>query len=67
MGYIIAGSNLSNAERPVVSNTVEAVVDALRLLAELQSDGYQVRIATSDGDKVTTEDLKARAAAGERL
>ncbi|ACL57084.1 hypothetical protein [Methylobacterium nodulans] len=67
MRYIIAGSNLSNSERPVVTNTVETAFDALHLVGQLQSDGYQVRIATSDGDEVTTEDLKARVAAGERL
>ncbi|WP_407523699.1 hypothetical protein [Methylobacterium oryzisoli] len=66
MGYIIAGSNLANLDRPVVTDTVETVLDALVLVARLQNDGYQVRIATSEGDEVTLEELKARAGVGGR-
>jgi hypothetical protein len=66
MGYIIAGSNLANSDRPVVTDTVETEFAALQLVTRLQSDGYQVRIATSQGDEVTAEDLKARAGVGGR-
>jgi hypothetical protein len=49
-----------------VTDTVETVFDALLLVTQLQSDGYQVRIATSEGDEVTAEELKARAGVGGR-
>lgn len=66
MGYIIAGSNLANLDRPVVTETVETVFDVLVLATRLQNDGYQVRIATSEGDEVPLEELKVRAGVGGR-
>ncbi len=61
MGYIIAGANLSNTDRPTVAEKAASAVDALRVVNDLQSDGYKVRVSTSDGDEVSPEDLEAKA------
>jgi len=61
MGYIVAGANLSNTDRPTVAERAASAVDALRVVTDLQSDGYKVRVSTSDGEEVSPEDLKLQA------
>lgn len=65
MGYIIAGANLSNADRPAVAEKIDTIFDALKMVSDLQNGGYKVRISTSEGEEVSAEDLKARAAGKE--
>ncbi|GJD66557.1 hypothetical protein [Methylobacterium frigidaeris] len=61
MGYIIAGANLSNTERPTVTEKAALAANALQKVEDLQSHGYKVRVSTSDGDEVSLEELQVEA------
>jgi hypothetical protein len=60
MGYIIAGANLANAEKPSVVHQAETATEALAKVQELERDGYHVRISTSGGEDLSLPTLAAR-------
>lgn len=62
MTYIIAGANLSNRGAPGTDLRAETAKDALGKIAELEGNGYHVRVSNSNGDDVSISDLHVLAA-----
>lgn len=60
MGYIIAGANLANIEKPAVAYQAETATEALQKVQELERDGYHVRTSTSEGEDLSITALVAR-------
>jgi hypothetical protein len=60
MGYIIAGANLANTERPSVVHQAETATEALAIVQELERDGYHVRTSTAEGEDLSIATLAGR-------
>lgn len=60
MGYIIAGANLANAEKPSVVHQAKTASEALVRVQELERDGYHVRTSTVEGDDLSVATLASR-------
>jgi hypothetical protein len=60
MGYIIAGANLTNTEKPAVAYQAETATEALQKVRELERDGYHVRTSTSEGEDLPLTTLMSR-------
>ena len=59
MGYIIAGANLANTEKPSVVHQAETATEALQRVQELEGDGYHVRTSTAEGEDLSRATLAA--------
>ncbi|MDN3571584.1 hypothetical protein [Methylobacterium longum] len=60
MGYIIAGANLANVEKPSVVDQVETATEALEKVQRLERDDYHVRTSTAEGEDLSVATLAAR-------
>ena len=60
MGYIIAGANLANTERPSIVHQAETATEALEKVQELERGGYHVRTSTTNGEDLSVATLAAR-------
>jgi hypothetical protein len=59
MGYIIAGANLANTDKPSVVHQADTASEALERVQELEREGYHVRTSTAEGEDLSIATLAA--------